>query len=526
MNLQAAEADTVQPMSLAALDLLAASAVAQMGALVAPDQAAAALGKATSASTSSTATAAGASAPALQMGIGTSPGPALIAGAVSGAGPEQSARAAAALRARLASATPLSPDIASAAAPRDSLLAAGAPPATYVTPVLDLEGDLASRAGQTPAGVTAAWMRATAPGSAASPGSSIIASGVASGLASGSAAGAAGGPGAGAQPQIADSPSAAAAALGHGGALPAGFEALYVALSRSPAGRSLSPAVRAARALALAGQVAGPSGAGRTGAAGAGTRPVADPGVRARAAAAWAVMPMIFTGGLDSAWMAAAGTTAAGAPASAPALAGTGVAATRGATAMVGAELPRSDRPELQAVAARAGESLQSFVAPSAAPEAAASERASATASARSTGAVHRAPTAAQPLVTGPSRANVTAVQEMIRSAQQKRTAGDNSIPPWFEEAARRMFQEGSDSGGISLAEMTLVTSAPARMVAASPKSASGSSASARPAAATGGSEGHDAEPTANVEEIAREVYAEICRMIESARNRNGDTWR
>jgi hypothetical protein len=113
----------------------------------------------------------------------------------------------------------------------------------------------------------------------------------------------------------------------------------------------------------------------------------------------------------------------------------------------------------------------------------------------------------------------------MLRSAQQKRAAGDNSIPPWFEEAARRMFQEGSDGGGITLAEMTLVASAPARLVAASPKSASGSSASARPSSASGG-ESHDAEPTANVEEIAREVYAEICRMIEFARNRNGDTWR
>jgi hypothetical protein len=250
------------------------------------------------------------------------------------------------------------------------------------------------------------------------------------------------------------------------------------------------------------------------------------------------VMPMIFTGGADGAWPgAASGPASASGGASANTSFGASFGASFGPSglpvtgapsrgaAVAGAEMPRPERPELQAVAARAGESLQSFVAPGAAPEATAAERASGTA-ARSPGAVRRAPTAAQPLVTAQSRANTAAVQEMIRSARQKRAAGDNSIPPWFEEAARRMFQEGSDGGGVTLAEMTLVTSAPARLVAASPKSASGSAASATPSNSAGGGESHDAEPTANVEQIAREVYGEICRMIESARNRNGDTWR
>jgi hypothetical protein len=539
MNLQAAEADTAQPMSLAALDLLAASAVAQMGALVAPEQAAAqavGLGKAGatpgSASPSSIASgasgAAGAGAQSLRMGIGTSPGPLLAAGVTPGADQEASARAAAALRARLASATPLAPDVAGAIAPPGSILAAGAPPATYVTPVLDLEGDLSVRSGTgaAPAGAAASFVRASVSGSSPA----VSGSGSSSISASGPA-------GAGAQEFIADSPAAAAAALGRGASsLPAGFEALYVALSRSPAGRSLSPAVRAARALALVGQVAGPAAAGRMGVRGADS---GEPAARARAAAAWAVMPMIFTGGADGAWPGAASGPASAASASgvsggalpsygasfgAPALQVVG-ALGRGAAGMTGVEMPRPERPELQAVAARAGESLQSFVAPGAAPEATSAERGSG-ASTRSLGAVRRAPTAAQPLVTAQSRANAAAVQEMIRSAQQKRAAGDNSIPPWFEEAARRMFQDGSDGGGITLAEMTLVASAPARLVAASPKSASGSSASATPSNSAGGGESHDAEPTANVEQIAREVYGEICRMIESARNRNGDTWR
>jgi hypothetical protein len=306
-----------------------------------------------------------------------------------------------------------------------------------------------------------------------------------------------------------DTPAAAAAALGHRSSLPSGFEALYVALSRSPAGRSLSPAVRAARALALAGSFVASASGSRAGAT------PASPGARARAAAAWAVMPTVFASGADAFWPGADAFAA-----SAPDM-----------PTLAGAELPGSERPERQLMTARAGESLQSFVAPGEAATPVSADRApsasaSSAAASRSRGAVQRVPTAVQPLVqTAQSRANVAAVQDMIRSAQQKRSSGDNSIPAWFEEAARRMFQEGSDGGGISLAEMTLVTAAPARLVAASPKSAS-SGASAQAPNPSGGSESHDAELTPNVEQMARDVYAEICRMIEFTRNRNGDTWR
>jgi hypothetical protein len=508
MNLQLAGADTAQPLSLAALDLLAANAVAQMGVLVAPEQApAAALQQAGARSPGAVTSAGTSSAASTSTSAAVSAGLSPAAGA--GQGPSSLA---AALRAGLASATPLAPDVLAAVTQRDSVLAAGAPLATYVTPVLDLGFGLDAEPGAgRDAGRTAALASPAA-------GARAAAAGVPGSRAALTGPGAVSGPAV--QEPIVDTPAAGAAAAGHRSSLPAGFEALYVALSRSPAGRSLSPAVRAARALALAGSFVSPASASRAGAGPAG------PAARARAAAAWAVMPTVLTGGAD-AFVPGAASVDALAGASAPDM-----------PTLAGLDMPRAEQPERQLMVARAGESLHSFVAPGEAAAPAGNRASSAPAASapgssapapRSRGAVQRVPTAAQPLVqTAQSRANVAAAQEMIRSAQQKRASGDNSIPAWFEEAARRMFQEGSDGGGISLAEMTLVTAAPARMVAASPKSASSGSsgASSRPPGATNGSESHDAEPTANVEQIARDVYAEICRMIEFARNRNGDTWR
>ncbi len=507
MNLQLADADAAQPLSLAALDLLAANAVAQMGALVAPEQAPAAAIQQAGTRSSGAATGAGRDA---RPATSTSP-------AAMGAGQGQ-APSATALRMGLASATPLAPDVLGAVAQRDSLLAAGAPPATYVTPVLDfdlhlgLDLGLDLKRGLGPdlkRGLGPDLKRGLGPdlGRAASTTFPAAGAGVAGTSAPGSRtawAGSTAVPGPTFQEGMTDTPAAAAAALGHRSSLPSGFEALYVALSRSPAGRSLSPAVRAARALALAGSFVASASGSRAGAT------PTSPGGRARAAAAWAVMPTVLASGADAFWPGADAFAA-----SAPDM-----------PTLAGAELPGSERPERQLMTARAGESLQSFVAPGEAATSVSADRPPSAAASRSRGAVQRVPTAAQPLVqTSQSRAQVAAVQDMIRSAQQKRSSGDNSIPAWFEEAARRMFQEGSDGGGISLAEMTLVTAAPARLVAASPKSAS-SSASSRPPDASAGSESYDAEPTANVEQMAREVYAEICRMIEMARSRNGNTWR
>ncbi|WP_428268825.1 hypothetical protein [Haliangium sp.] len=475
MNLPPIASDGAGAMSLAALELLAAGAVADMGIFVAPASEAsvgggaarpravsgrASTGGAVSASVSTTASA---SAPMMAATTGSS---------VSGHP-----------RPVRASATPLAPDAIRPLLPGDSMMAQGAPAATYVTPVLDFDRSVeVETAG--PGVVAPTGVGASATAGVAGSGSAVADVGsVATTDAGGH--------------ELTTAPEVEAASMARAGQLPPEFEAIYVTLARSPAGRSMSPAVRAARALALAGAAS----RGRAGAHGQrGPSPA-----QVRAAAAWAVMPMVLSGGeLEP-------TTGA------QAIGGRGAASPR-----------RSERSELEVLATRAGSSLQSLIAPGGTDAPAPAPARSSTSSSG-----YRAPTAAPPLVqTGSTtsaatsaRANQAVVQQMLRSARQQRASGSSDIPAWFEQAARRMFEDNSGDG-ISLAEMTLVTAAPARLVAASPKSASSGTPSARSPEATGGSESHDAEPTANVEQLAREVYAEICRLIDVARERNGDIWR
>jgi hypothetical protein len=132
-------------------------------------------------------------------------------------------------------------------------------------------------------------------------------------------------------------------------------------------------------------------------------------------------------------------------------------------------------------------------------------------------------PTAAQPLVNTGSPSS-SPMNEMIRSARDKRATGEADIPVWFEKAARRMFEGSASDGGITLAEMTLVTAAPARHIAASPKSASAPASA--PASPGGSEQSAGAEPSADVRRLAEDVYAEICRLIEIAKERNGEPWR
>ena len=249
------------------------------------------------------------------------------------------------------------------------------------------------------------------------------------------------------------------------------FEALYVALSQSSAGRSWSPAARAARALALAGR---------------GDDTVTT--ARARAAAAWDVLPVVYPSTSEVAGVSAGslnGEPEMGMASSASAVAammssyasvplgglglgttrGGGPRATRGGAArdVVGAgsssdqladvaEMPHvSVSPGMAGLSARAGDALGAYVAP-ATPPAAPREQSSSTSS---VGAVMRAPSAAPEYV------------QMGRSGG-RHGGGEVEIPPWFEDAARRLLAERSGGDGISLAEMTLVTAAPASHVAAS----------------------------------------------------------
>ena len=308
------------------------------------------------------------------------------------------------------------------------------------------------------------------------------------------------------------------------------FDALYVALGQTTAGRSWSPAARAARALALAGR-------GDDSAVTA----------RERAATAWDVLPVVYPGHGDTTSDGAGSVAAAAvmassyvAPGVSDNLDGAGMRTTGGARSTGsqsgamssaqrgGARLPSGTRevagfamtgldiaaerpyvtvsPSLAGLSARAGDALGSYVSPVAPPSApVARERREPS----SVGAVLRPPTAAQ---------------EYVQTGRSGGRYGGNEveIPPWFEAAARKMFSDRSDNAdGISLAELTLVTAAPASHIAASTRSAP-SAASPSPSAAGAG------QPVAaqiDVDKLANDVYREILVMMDVARARNGEPY-
>jgi hypothetical protein len=251
------------------------------------------------------------------------------------------------------------------------------------------------------------------------------------------------------------------------------FQALYVALSQSPSGRSWSPAARAARALALAGR---------------GEDTVS---ARERATVAWDVLPVVY--GVDAENESLS----------------TGDAAAR--TARRREELRAFDpmfvdgRPGLTNLSSRAGEALSSYVTPSPA-----STASSSAASRADTGAVMRAPTAAP---------------ELVQTGRPAGRAGGGEveIPAWFEQAARKMFESKTGvSEDISLAELTLVTAAPAQQIAASSRAATGHAPAAPPPAAPAA--GGDKQAV-DIEKLANDVYREVLTLMDVARVRNGEPY-
>jgi hypothetical protein len=250
------------------------------------------------------------------------------------------------------------------------------------------------------------------------------------------------------------------------------FHAIYIALSRDPETQTLAPTVRAARALALARSATD------------GTQVSA----RARAAAAWAVLPRVFPGAAE----------------------------------VFSSEVPRQERDELPSLqlVSRAGESLSSLVAPTARPAAARGEpsRGYAVPSVAPELVETSAVTAAQVAPSaGPDAAPAGAPAPTSVTASSKSSDGFQ-IPEWFSRAAKEMFESGDDSG-MSVAEMVLVQTAPKEKIAASAVEAA-----APQAAAPQGGEAA-AQKLPDVTQIARDVYTELCRMFEIARERNGDPW-
>ena len=279
------------------------------------------------------------------------------------------------------------------------------------------------------------------------------------------------------------------------------FEAMYVALGQSPAGRSWSPSARAARALALAGR--------------------GEDSITAheRAAIAWEVMPVVApsTGELGSVLGTDGASFTTGSPSSS--VMTTGSAATRAiqrqqAARARGLELPEyvESRPGLAALSARAGEALGSYVTPTVAPSASSSSSSSSSSSqSREQGAVMRAPTAAQ---------------EFVKTGRSggRYGGGEVEIPNWFEAAARKMLDERSgNSDGISLAELTLVTAAPSTQIAAATRGVP-SAAPANSNPSTSGAQANAAQQV-DIEKVANEVYKQILVLMDAARGRNGEPY-
>lgn len=252
------------------------------------------------------------------------------------------------------------------------------------------------------------------------------------------------------------------------------FDALYVALSQSPTGSSWSPAARAARALALAGR-------GED----------APASAYERAAAAWDVLPVVY--GADRAAADAVDAQRRG--------------RTR-AGRMDGGEpaVFVDGRPGLGALSARAGEALGSYVAPQpSAPNPMSREAA-------------REPSLA------PAMRAPTAAQELVRTGRPagRHGGGEVEIPTWFEAAARKMLEDRSgNADGISMAELTLVTAAPASHVAASTRTVP----AAAPIAPAAASAREPAGAAIDIEQVASEIYRQILVMMDAARARNGEPY-
>lgn len=252
------------------------------------------------------------------------------------------------------------------------------------------------------------------------------------------------------------------------------FEQLYIALAESNTGRTMSPAARAARALALANR----------------DEDATTFSSRERAALAWQIFPVVLNGeaapvsASDDGRESADGRGASSSRSrSAPALTTVAPAADR-----PGAEM----RPGLASLSSRAGEALSSFVTSS-------------------------------PASSGGGAASSAASGGENRGWKSGRFGGGEvEIPSWFEAAARKMFEERGEIEGISLAELTLVAATPPAQIAASTRGETPASVTQRSEAP--GAKGEQGQKV-DIEKVAGEVYRAVMQMMESARMRNGEPY-
>ncbi len=262
------------------------------------------------------------------------------------------------------------------------------------------------------------------------------------------------------------------------------FESIYLSLTRSPVGQSLSPSARAARALAIATHQAADGATAST--------------AQERAFAAWSVMPMVYAGD--------------GATAPTANQADVPMYARRARPDQQRMDVYAPDAPAMTGLAARAGAAIGSYVQPSAHEV----DRAS-------SGAAPMSPAAAAFTSSGVSAAREPFVHELIRQGRgfTRAGGGEVEIPAWFEAAAKRMLEQRGLGENLSMAELTLVASAPSAQVAASRKGGGAPAQHSTPAGPATAEQGEKPD----IDKIAAEVYAEIMKLLDVARERSGDPW-
>jgi hypothetical protein len=262
------------------------------------------------------------------------------------------------------------------------------------------------------------------------------------------------------------------------------FESVYLSLARSSAGQSLSPSVRAARALAIvAGMDAGAGGA---------------TSAQERARAAWTVMPVVFGG--DARELPPdhplAGRLANDAP----------VRRTPDLSLVRGADDLEQFAAPMSGLAARAGEAIGSYVQPT----------------------VREVGGASSGAVRGEGRTERSfpepGVRDLVRTGRpfSRVGGGETEIPAWFESAARRMLEQRGLSETISVAELALVASAPSRQIAAATRGNDPSPAMTQaPPGEAGAAQGEKPD----IDKLAGDVYTAVLDLIAVARQRSGDPW-
>jgi hypothetical protein len=272
------------------------------------------------------------------------------------------------------------------------------------------------------------------------------------------------------------------------------FDALYVALSQSPSGRTMSPAARAARALALAGR-----------------GDDAPASAFERAATVWDVLPVVYaTEGMST---EEAVHTQAELGANTPRGIAARASLRRPGLGLAPELVAPDSRPGLSPLASRAGEALGGYVTAVSVP----ATPVGSTSTAASSSAASSLPFVSQ---RAPS-----AAQEMVQTGRPsgRHGGGETEIPPWFEAAARKMLGERMGTETLSMAELTLVNAAPPTQIAASSMVSSPKAAPAAPGASAGGTDGK--KDDADIDAIAEEVYKAVINMMDAARARNGEPY-